>query len=92
VQKLHAEGGEILASDSLEKLAQLAVTVLEELKAKSPTGKLSIQPGAPDANVEKDMAIALLMTEAAKRGITATPDQIDRAVTTALQQRKSKPA
>jgi hypothetical protein len=74
--------------DRLPQLANAAVAFVDQLKA---SNSLTVRPGTSGANVESDLALAWMMTEVAKQGLSVTSDQIAQAVATALQ-RKSAPA
>ncbi len=83
VRSLSGGAAEAPADDQLTRLAQQAVEFLEQLKA---SGRLTIQPGAPGETVERDVATAWLLTEAARQGLTVTSGQIAEAITSVLGQ------
>jgi hypothetical protein len=70
--------------DPLAPLAAQAVAFVEQLKA---SGKLALKPGAAQGSLDADLALAWLLTEAARQGLATTPEQLDRAVRTALSAR-----
>ena len=61
----------------LTALAQLAVNFAQEL---NDLGRLRIQSDTPGGNVSLDVATAWLITEAAKRGLNATANDISTAL------------
>ena len=63
-------------------LAHQAVAFMQNLKAR---GLLSIAPGASPAAVERDIAVAWMMTEAARLGQVISPQEVALAVTELLR-------
>jgi len=70
------------ASATPGDLAHQAVVFLQELKER---GLLTIASGTSAAAVERDLAVAWMMTEAAKQGRVVSPQEIARAVNEALR-------
>lgn len=74
------------SGDKLMDLAREAVAFMVGLKA---SGQLTLRPGASGGDVERDVSIAWMLTEAAKQGLDVSPDEIAQAVTIALRQKAS---
>ncbi len=75
------------SGDKLMDLARDAVTFVTSLKA---SGQLTLRPGASGGDVERDVVIAWMLTEAAKQRMSVSPDEIAQAVVIALRQRANK--
>lgn len=70
-----------LASDlPLTDLAQHAIAFVNQLKA---SGTLRVRPGAPNEDIENDLAIAWALTEAAKQNMSVSSEQVADAVASA---------
>ncbi len=89
LHRLQTESSTLPVDEQLTNLAKQAVSFLDKLKA---SGQLTIQPGPSGANVETDIAVAWLLTKAAKQGMAVTPNQIAEVVIAALRQRNAEPA
>lgn len=85
VQALQSVGAGIPTSAQLADLANQALAFLDGLKG---SGELNVKPGTADADVDLDIAMAWLLTEAAKQGLEVTPNQIADAITTAFRQQR----
>lgn len=83
LQSLQIADESLPTNQQLEKLAQQALAFLVRLKE---SGKFSIQSGPAGGNMETDLALAWLLTETAKRGLSVTTDEIALALHTAVQQ------
>ena len=70
------------SGDQLMDLARKAVGFMLELKA---SGRLPARPGAE--NMERDVAVAWMLTEAAKMGSTISPAEITRVIGLALKEK-----
>ena len=75
-------------AEQLSQLANSAVAFVGQLKASGP---LMVKPGASETSVDADLALAWLLMEATRQGMTVTTDQLAQALATALQ-RKTAPA
>jgi hypothetical protein len=75
-------------AEQLSQLANSAVAFVGQLKASGP---LTVKPGASETSVDADLALAWLLMEATRQGMTVTTDQLAQALATALQ-RKTAPA
>lgn len=84
LEQQQARGYTKPSNSELATLARQAVSFVEGLKA---TGQLVLQPGAPRATVETDVATAWLLTEIAKRGLAVSSEEITQAIRTALKQK-----
>lgn len=76
------------SGDQLMDLARQAVGFMTELKV---TGRLVPLPGTSGKNIERDVAVAWMLTEAAKQAMTISPAEITRMITIALQERNNTP-
>lgn len=65
-----------------QDLARQAVAFMHDLKDR---GLLTVAPGASAASLERDIAVAWMMTEAARQGRVVSPPEIARAVNEALR-------
>jgi hypothetical protein len=74
------------SGDQLMDLARQAVGFMLELKA---TGRLVSPPGTSNKNMERDVAVAWMLTEAAKMAMTISPSEITRMISLALQERNA---
>lgn len=63
-------------------LARQAVAFMQNLKAR---GMLAVAPGASPASVERDIAVAWMMTESARLGLVISPQEIALAVSEVLR-------
>ena len=70
--------------DQLMDLARQAVDFMEELKS---TGRLGAPLGSSGKNIERDVAVAWILTEAAKLAMTVSPSEITRLISLALQEK-----
>ncbi len=68
---------------SLRDLARQALAFVQDLQK---SGRMSVRPSAPGANVELDIAMGWMLTESARRGLSVTPDEIANAVRLAMQE------
>jgi hypothetical protein len=82
LQRLQAKISETPTNDRLARLADGAVAFLEQLRA---NGQFAVPPGAVAADVEADIAVAWLLTEAVKQGLVVTSAQVADAAAAALQ-------
>ncbi|MFN8483152.1 MAG: hypothetical protein U0768_08915 [Anaerolineae bacterium] len=85
LQRMGAQGSTLGGDVPLADLAQHAVAFVSQLKA---SGSLRVRPGAPDEDIENDLAIAWALTEAAKQNLPVSSDQIADAIAAA---RKTPP-
>jgi hypothetical protein len=76
------QSGDLPSGDRLADLARQALGFVSDLKSK---GQLAVRPGANPQDTEADLATAWVMTEAAKLGLSISPDLIIQAVTAAMQ-------
>lgn len=74
------------SGDKLMDLAREAVAFMVGLKT---TGQLALRPSVSGGDVERDVSIAWMLTEAAKQSLDVSPDEIAQAVTIALRQKAS---
>ena len=72
------------SGDQLMDLAHQAVAFMEELKS---TGRLGAPLGSSGKNMERDVAVAWILTEAAKLAMTVSPSEITRLISLALQEK-----
>ncbi len=72
----------LLAGGLPTDLARQAVAFMQDLKAR---GLLTVAPGVSPTAVERDIAVAWMMTEAARQGRAVSPQEIALAVTEALR-------
>jgi len=70
------------SGDQFMDLARKAVGFMVELKV---SGRLLARPGAE--NMERDVAVAWMLTEAAKMGMTISPSEITRVIALALKEK-----
>jgi hypothetical protein len=84
LERLQTRSSDRPAGDRLTRLADQAAEFLDQLKA---GGQIAVQPGAAGVDVETDLAIAWLLTEAAKQGLKVSSDQIAEAAAAALRRR-----
>lgn len=70
------------SGDKLMDLARKAVGFMQELKS---SGRLPARPGSD--NMERDVAVAWMLTEAAKMGMTIAPSEITRVIALALKEK-----
>ena len=79
--------GQPLVSQSNDRLMQLATGAVEALAQLKANGQLSVRPGASGGDMDADLAIAWVLTEAVKQGLSVTSDQVAQAVVAVLRQR-----
>lgn len=79
----------VMTVDPVAQLAVKAVAFVDQLKA---SGTLALKPGAAQGSLDADLALAWLLTEAARQGLAASPEQLEQAVKTALSARGKSPA
>lgn len=84
LQRLQGQSLVPQSNDRLMQLANGAVEALAQLKA---NGQISVRPGASGGDMDADLAIAWVLTEAVKQGLPVTSDQVAQAVVAVLRQR-----
>lgn len=70
--------------ERLRRLAEEAVQFTADLRS---SGRMAIRPGQAGEDVDSDVAMAWLVTEAAKQGLAVTGDQLADAIEVALGRR-----
>lgn len=77
------------SGDTLMGLAHQALGFLNGLKQ---SGRLTMRPGTSSENIYQDIAVAWMLTEAAKLGIPISPNEIAQVITVAFRERAGAPS
>jgi hypothetical protein len=85
LEHLKVHVSDLPALDRLSGLAEQAIEFVEQLKA---DGRITVPAGATREDIETDLLVAWLLTEAAREGLVVTSDQIVEATTAALLRRR----
>jgi hypothetical protein len=85
LEHLKVHVSDLPALDRLSGLAEQAIEFVEQLKA---DGRITVPAGATREDIETDLMVAWLLTEAAREGLVVTSEQIVEATTAALLRRR----
>jgi hypothetical protein len=82
------QGNQLPSGDKLKDLARQALEFLDGLKQ---SGRKAARPNGTSETSDRDVAVAWMLVETTKLGISVPPEEIVRAVTNALQARAGAP-
>jgi hypothetical protein len=82
------QGNQLPSGDKLMDLARQALGFLDGLKQ---SGRMTPRPNTSSENADRDLAVAWMLVEATKLGMAVSPDEIVKAITSALRERAAGP-